>query len=367
MTITYEVWLNDMFGNRMQQLANYAALTWVRSLNSIGSFSLDFARDAFDANLYQKDRMIEILRYVEGGSPQHVMTGFLRKRRRWMEGSNRFIRIVGYDGVYLLTARIIGAAAGSAQSTKNGPADDVMKEYVREQLGSLASGERNWSDVFGVQADFGLGPSVRKGASRRALLTVLQELSAQAAAKGTRIFFDVVNPTPTTFEFATFLNQRGVDRTTSSNPTVFSDSNDTLINPVLDEDATDEATNVYAGGLGIEAARMIGTAEDWLRAHESPFARREKFINLSSQAPTQNMLDDGADEQLRIARPRIQFTAEIQSSDTNQYDANWSFGDRIYAVYDDDTFICDVQTVMGVFQNNAEMIASQIQYVSAIE
>lgn len=362
MNITYEVWLDDFFGNRLQQLSGFSSLSWVRSLNGIGAFALDFSASVFDPALYEKDRLIEIIRYPEGGSLQHVMTGFLRKRRRWQEGANRLIRIGGYDGMYLLSGRIINAAAASAGSSKSGEADDVMKAYVREALGAGAGTGRDLSAYLSVQGDISLGASINKGASRRNLLVVLQELSAQSAAKGTRVFFDVINPTLTTFAFATFANQRGTDRASGVSPTVFSDKNDTLLNPVLDEDATEEATYVYTGGTGLEAARMIGTAEDVIRATESPFARREKFTNLSSQAPSQAMLDDGAEEILRASRPRITFTGEIQSTPTNQYGQNWDFGDKVLASYDDSLFACDVQTVVGVFQNNEERIVSQLQY-----
>lgn len=363
-SVSYEVWLNTPKGERLQQLANYGALQWVRHVNSIGGFALDFATADFDRRLYRKDGILEIWRVPEGAAAQPIMMGFMRRLRRWRTSNASFIRIAGLDQVDLLNRRIIAAAAGSANASRTGTADNVMKAYVRAELGSGAAAGRNMTALgFAVQPDNSLGPSVSKGASRRNLLIVLQELSDLAARKGTRVFFDVIGHDPSSFEFRTYKNQRGVDRTVGTNPVVFSAENDSLINPVLEEDATDEVTFAYAGGTGIEADRAIQTDEDTVRSGIGPFGRREAFVNLASQAPTPALLLEGAKQRVREGRPRRVFTATIQNTRDLQYGINWNFGDKILAAFDEEAFDCDVRTISASFTNGKEILNGALSYV----
>lgn len=364
--VVYELWLNTPDGDRLTQLSNFSSIQWLRSLNAIGAFSVDFPASDFDPLLYKKDRILEIWRIPETSPPQPIMMGFLRKKRRWQIGAGRYIRIGGVDQVDLLKRRIIDADAGSAGASKSGTADDVMKAYVTEALGSTAGVGRDMTaNGFSIQGNTGLGPSITKAASRRNLLVVLQELSALAARKGTRVFFDVSAPAPTQFEFRTYKGQRGIDRTAGINPVVFSTDNDSLIDPSLDEDATEEITFAYAGGTGLQTDRAIQTDEDTVRSGAGPFGRREGFINLSSQAPSPTMLLDGAKQAVRDGRPLIMLNARFQSTDELQYGIHFNFGDKVYAAFDEEQFACDIRTVSATFSQGKESLGGELSYVAS--
>jgi hypothetical protein len=356
----YELYLSDQLGNRLALLPDFKSLSWARAVNEVGAFTATFPREEFSRALFGVDRRLEIWRKPEGGTFQLLMVGFLRYLRQYSEGPMRYISIAGPDANDLLRRRIIDADAGSAGSDKSGTADDVMKEYVDENLGgSTVAGRDITAYGFSVQGDLSLGPSVEKSAARRRLLQVLQEIAADAAEQGTPVYFDVVHPTPRTYEFRTYVNLRGIDR----RALVLSEAFGTLASPDLAQDWRDEINFVYAAGQGTEDAREVVELEDTARTSVSVFNRCESLFDGRNYS-TADRLTSAGRKALWEGRPRRIFTAEVVDREHNRFGKEWNFGDFLTATYEGEQYLVEVAAIQGtVTDRGQEVLRGKLSYV----
>lgn len=359
----YEAKFHDSGGNFVTYLNEFERLQWIKSLNDVGT--LEFRIPAFylPYSTYQKDGRLEIWRFPEHAQEQLVGVYFLYKRRRETIAGIDTVSVWGVDQNHLLARRIIDAAAGSAGADKSGAADTVMREYVLENLGASASADRQMSGVS-LETAKTLGPTVTKGASRDNLLMTLQALSMLAAQKGTRVFFEIVPFSATSFQFQTFSPQRGTYRglSATNGQLVLAEDRGTLANTVLEEDAASEVTMAYAGGLGIDDMRNVQNTGD---LSKTGINRIEIFRDSWNSGTSNNALLDEARSIIRELRPRISFKGEIVNNADNEYGVHWGFGDTVVAEYSEYRLDCDVNLVIGTVDNKGnEDIQAGIGYVN---
>lgn len=364
MPISYELMLTDQRGNELAVLDLFESLQWSRRVNGVGEFYVTFARDNFDRALFDVDRRLQITRKPQGAKEQLLMVGFLRLLDRDIQGGKRTIAIGGPDGNYHLTGRIVASDSKLPGSDKSGPADDVMKDYVNDALGALASADRILtSEGFSVQADLGLAPTLNKSAPRLMLLRTLQELARSSANAGTILRFDVVYPTPSTFEFQTFINQRGLDRTSGRNSVELSVENGTLDNVSLRQDWRDEVTYVYGGGQGESSTRVIKTAEDTARSGRSIFGRREGWYDGSNYS-IEAALQSATNAALEAGKPKRHFSGEIVDTEDNRFGKDWGLGDRVIALFDTERINVEITSVKGTVNSDGkETITARLEHV----
>lgn len=357
MTVSYEVWLVSTGGVRIDLLEGFTSLRWNIGVNATGSFAFKIPPQNFDFSLFGVDRRIEIYRKVTGAASRLIPPYFLRRPTRQSVGDKRTTELRGPGMNELLLRRIIAADAGTAEARKTGPVDDVMKEFVDEAMGPGAIAARDLSGTgFTVQADLGQGPALTKSASRRQLLMVLQELSEQSIQAGTPIFFDIVYFNPTSFQFQTFLNQRGIDRTFGGggSPILLSEDLGNLINPILVEDYSTEVNFVYAAGKGTEGTRSEVTVSDAARIAVSPFNRREGLFD-GRNTPSAD-LGDAGDQRLRQGEPFIKFDGVMVEQDNLRFGIDWNLGDKVTALYQGDLFDSHIVGVNGIMRSDGQEI-----------
>lgn len=368
MPVSYELRLSDQNGQPLGLLERWASLSWSRRVNTVGAFIVRFPREAFDRGLFGLDRRLQIWRQPEGGSKQLIMSGFLRYLRQSSnEQGQKFIEVAGPDAMNLLFRRVVAANSGTSEAEKSGTADDVMKEYVDENLGSSAAAGRDITAYgFSVQADLSDGPSIEKAAARRNLLATLQEIAADAYVQGTPTYFDIVHPTPSTYEFRTFTSQRGVDRSLPDGllPIVLSEERGTLIVPDLIQDWRDEITFVYAAGQGTGASRTVVELEDTTRTQISVFNRREGLFD-GRNYDTSAKLTSAGRALLNAGRPRITFAGDIPDVPGNRFGLDWNFGDRVTASYLGELYTVIIGAINGqISQDGYEQLRGRLIHVS---
>jgi hypothetical protein len=365
MATLYEIWVGDDAGNRIALVDNFENLVWGRALGTTGSFALRFAADQFSRSLFGLNRRVEIWRQPEGGQMYVVTIGFMRYLEQGQEGANAYVIIGGPDALDLLNTRIVDAYSDTAGADKAGTADDVMKEYVYEALGGGAAAGRNLtSDGFSIQADLSDGPAIQWAAARHNLLRVCRELSDAAYEAGTPTYFDIVHPTPATFEFRTYVNQRGEDRTSGQpNAVVLSPEEETLANPVLIQDYTEEVTYCYALGQSTGGTRNVQEEYDSTRLNLALFNRREGTVDGRDYG-TDAELQDLARRTLYLCRPRRDFRGDIVDKPGNRLGLNWNFGDRVTAQYAGEQYDMLVSAVGASFDENGETIDSRLDYLA---
>lgn len=345
----------------------FVSLDMARSENNIGALTLVlpslYDNFIFAGDDVALDNRIEVNRSINGSS------FYLEGETQWLvrhaqkiltADGQRLTKVYAVDAIELLTRRIVAYAAGSAQADKSATAaDNLVKAFVRENLGSLATDTaRDLSTYLTVQANLTLAPTIAKACSRRNVLEVLQEIAMASAIAGTYLAFDIIAVTSSSLEFRTYIGQRGIDHRASSGAAVFIGPDfGNMSDVVRGYDHLDEWTYVYAGGQGEGEARSIATASDTVRIALSPFNRIEKFIDSRQTSDViTGALQDEADQALRDGRSRKTFTGQFIDTPACLYGLNVSYGDYVTAQFDNESINCRMSKVNIKIEDGKETI-----------
>lgn len=292
----------------------------------------------FDASLFRKDGRIGVWRTIAGRPPKLDGEAIWLIRRRVYGPKGSYTKVYAYHANHLTSRRVIAYNAGSAYTSKSAAAaDNQIKSFASQNLGSgIVGADRDGSDTqadlssyLAIQANLGLGASVAKGAARRKLDRVIQELCESSETAGTYLAAEIIAPTESTLELRTYTQQRGIDHTAGSGqPVILSEDRGNIENVILDDDATNEVTFVIAGGSGEESARLIATAVDTTRMGESIFNRIEDFIEDTNVDDT-TQLQDMADAALRAGIPKISVSADLVETAGTTRGLHFDLGDLL--------------------------------------
>lgn len=341
MTIRYEVQISNAFGVQLTPQQNgggigdanlYSSLSWSRVVNDVGVLVITYAGELLP-QLLRPDNIITVYRIVNGVPQLITETAWLLRRvRRALDSQGRlFTEITAYSGNYLLSSRGIAYAVRSAFSTKSGNADNLIKAYVRENLGSSATDTARIISQFTVQADSSQGQSIDLVAGwRDNLLIVAQELAEASTVAGTYIAFDCVYQGAAAWDLRTYSGQRGMDRRVPGSNFGFllGTAYGNVNNVEYVTDWSETTTAAYGLGTGLGARRNVQIALDAPRIAESPYGRREAFIDASN-ASTVNQVLRVARAAVRAGRPRQSFRAQITETPASRFGIDWNWGDYV--------------------------------------
>lgn len=340
-------------------MVQWDALEWTLDLNGYGYLTVMFGTEQFDVGLYEADRRLDLWRTDSLGVSRLIDS-------YWARGLRRETSEAGYSGIVLrgvgrnqlLERRIIAAASGSAEASKSGAADDVIKAYVREAMGALADADRDWTgNGLSVEPDSSEAVVLSKAASRRNLLTVLQEISDTAAETDERVFFGIEWVSSTEMIFRTRVGVWGVDRREMRTP--FSLRRGTLADAMIDRDARDEVSFVYVAGQGQGSGRTVVEVEDAARIAASPWGRIERLAD-ARQATTTATLEAIGYSALAEGRPVVRFDAILRDAPGSRYGLDWALGDVVRAEYENEVFDCVIQAVQGRV-GDGEQLAARLE------
>ena len=331
----HEIWICDPRGNRLAFIDQILNLTVVRTVNQVGEVHLELPGD-FDQSLLQLDSLIEVWRspYLAGALRLEAV-GLMRyfdlgKNAEGLES----IVIAGPDQVDLLRRRIVAYAAGSAYAAKTDILDDMMKAIVRENLGSLATdATRNLTSLsFTVAGDTSDGPSATRSFAWKNVLEALQGLSDLSVELDIPIYFDVIprviSQTKIGFEFRTYKDLRGQDRTIYTDPLFFDTESGALVDTRVIYDYRDEVNYFYTGGQGEGSDRTMVETSDTSRTGASPWNRREAFADARNEDTTAGVTSKGQ-EKLQEGKPLIRFAGSLVDTSHSRYGIDWDLGDKI--------------------------------------
>lgn len=307
--------------------------------------------------LMQPDSSLAIWR---DGRLEMETVWLIRRVSVLVEGGRKTLEVAAVPALAVLS-RVVAYAAASAQAFKVGPADDVIKAIVRENLSGLVTDADRLLARLVVAADLSAAPVVSIACAWREVATALAEVVYASGQRGTKLAFDVVWE-GAGFRFRTYTVCRGNNRTVgvSSNPLILSLETGTLDEVRREFDYEDEATVVYAGGRGVEAERMVAVVMDTSRII-SPLGRREVFVDARHLADPVS-LGDYARAALERRRPRRVFRAKVVSTEVVRYGRHWQWGDLVTVHFHDEAFDCAIGDVTvtvedGVEQVNATLLA----------
>lgn len=333
----FSIWYSDAFGRGRRRLAAWSRLDAERRLNQIGILhELLLPLDSAPAVLLQRDARLDVWR---NDAPLMETAWYVRRFGFAERGGQRYVSLGGYDALYHLAARIVVGAASSARAVKEGPADDLIKAYARENLGSLAdAAERDLSAYLTVADDESAGPVVARSVARQNLWRVMQGICFESAQRGTRLYVDLVPLPDGRLELRTFVDVRGVDhRRAGLGPVALSVDVGTLAESERSRDYTDEHSYVYVGGRGIDAERLVVEVGDDARAASSPWGRREIWVD-GRYLSTSDSLTALGNESLWQGLP----VEQIQGIAGEGFGERWGFGDLVEAAIGEEVADCRV-------------------------
>lgn len=375
--IRYGVFINDPLGNRLADASgDIVRVEGACAVGTVGVASLIFPLD-YPTDFIGDDYIVELWRYPLNGAP-----ALIANRLWWMrdfeesgQEKEELKKVICYDQNFLLASpngqagRIIAYDEGEAQTGKVDAIDDMMKAYVRENMGSLATDtDRDLSIYLTVAGDSGLGPvGHSEGTSRRNLLSVLNDLSAMAASLGTYVAWDIVCTQPpdstrtgTKFalEFRTYIGARGADRRASSgNPFLIGPDFGNLSQWSYTRQTANEATSVYARGAGVGTAAAVAQAIS-PRLGISPFNRRELLVD--SQGEDSLAIADDADSGLRANRPRQVLSGVL--TDPDLFGVEFDFGAYLTAQVRGRSFDCRLDAMQFTFERGGETLRPVLRF-----
>lgn len=339
----YEIWLSRDDGTRLAVLDTVGAFSFTRVVNNVGAFHLTLP-SGFNKELLKKDNRVLIWRKPVGGAMYLAFVGLTRSVRA--KGSVVVRTISGLCLNDLLSTREIAYTAGSDQaSPAAAPADTLMVNIVKQNLGSDAATERQLVTYLSIAPTPAAGPSLTRAFSFQNVLETLRRLSDASRAAGTSVFFGIVPTGESGFEFRTKINQWGDSRISSlANGLIFGPEYGNMENPDMIEDGSEEINFSYGLGRDLGASRKIRYAEATNRSRASYFARREKSINASSET-TNGGVEAMATSDVLKGRSVVRFAGKLLSVPGSIYGKDWKFGDRVTCSYDDLQFDALIRAV----------------------
>lgn len=307
-------------------------LRFDRKLNDIGALVLTLPATDELPDLFGKDHFIEVLRTSPLTGDLVVEDTYLtRLTHRFREGNEERFVIGGVSLNHLIARRIIDpdddplGAAG--YSTKTGTADEVIRAFAREQMGDLASTERQ-NPNFTVGLTPGTALPVGKRERYGNLLNIFQDLAVQGQT-------DFVITRLTGNNLRLSIQPIGTNRTKTANYpfapfTQFDPDRGNLASPSLVLDSKKEQNFCYALGQGQGDTRIVAkVAGDGIG--DSPYNRIEftEDVRQSDRSDSLYLLT-GARRALANSRIAQEFTFEtIQGADGTIYRMDYDLGDTI--------------------------------------
>ena len=339
--VTYQsILLNQATGQALKIPTDWSDLHYVKNDCKVGRFDLVLPGSfAVGLETKFKDWRLIVWRTVKARQESRIdFAGFVRQSQRIYDGGNRRVLLSGPCYNQMLDRRIIAYPAGNAMAYKTQVyADDMMKEFVDENLGGSATdSDRDYSNYMSIQANQGAGTQLRKACSWENLLGVLWALHvASRKTPNTAAFFGVV-PLGTGYdmEFRTRIGQWGQDHQHPAGvdgAVVFSVDSGNVTYMHQDYDSDDELTVVYGVGPGHRDDRMQVEVSNATGITESVINRIEAAYE-NSNSETSNNLTDQSEERLREYLPKEDFAVTVASIPGCEIGVHWDLGDQVTVI-----------------------------------
>lgn len=376
----HALWLTDDAGHRLTLLSGFVDpfyFSYTRVTSGLGTVSFGLSFWEFDKKIkpyFKPDMRVEMWRSPAHGVPlRREDVYMLRKPHVFTrEDGLQVIQFYGRNGIDLLNRRSVIQRAGTSYTDKTDNIDDMMKAIVREQMlyGSardedgVVDNTRAWpQNEFSVQADLGLGPSVSRAMADRNVLDALKELKEASfqknkdSASNRKIYFDVVPNnlagvtttvnSPLGWEFQTFADLRGSDRTTGIE---FSLENENIEKPAYSVSHLDEVSSVIVRGNGRGNNQLTEVVSDATRVLSSRWNRVEKVLSATSESSTTALQDAGRAE-LYKGKPKEELFVTLlntpggPNAPRSLYGVDWDLGDLVRVNYAGKQFDAEIGTV----------------------
>lgn len=319
---------------------SFYEVRYSRALNDVGVFAMTLPSDPETIALFTLDSLIEVARTSPATGQLAVEETYLvRLTHRFREGDQERFIVGGLSLNHLLARRVVDPdddpAAAGGYSTKAGPADDVLRDYAREQCGDLASAIRQYPN-FSVGSVGSVGLSVGRRLRYENLLEIFQDVANQGG-----VDFLISRITGNTLRLT--IAPIGTDKTKTRNypfaPFVQLDpARGNLSEPSLLFDRREEQNFVYALGQG-PGEQRITLKYSGLGIGDSPYNRIEFTSDVrTAERGDSTTLATGARAALFEKQARKEFTfAPVGTEPGAIYQLDYVIGDILTCAWGDES------------------------------
>jgi hypothetical protein len=346
MSGVYQIRVKSDAGDLLAILDDYRTFSFSKIVNEGGSCTIEMHGKGAKVSLFTLDGQIEIWRRDIAYNIDWYLEweGFIRKFLYEFDDSGDLkFTVNAFTYNSLLKRRIIAYTAGSAQTVKSAPADDVMKSIVRENLGAdaLVLNGRILDGVMvglSVAADTGEATVFAGQNSYKEVFEIISQI-----AKSNLVDFDIVGVGDGLFQFRTFFPTRGINLTTdglsvttglnsSGNaPVIFNPLLGNMDEPSYDEDRSEEKTVSIVAGQGTEEDRNVLVAYSAAYT-DSPFNQIEMMSDSRNSEGNDDLASDAA---LALSETQQKQTFEFKpiQTPTSAYGNQYNWGDYVTAQF----------------------------------
>lgn len=306
-------------------ITDFYSIEAVRTVSDIGAIEVVLDADnAADVPLQPDTRLVLA---VTRGAMTHIFGAYLLGS--WVLRTQRNKRTLTLRGLCynsLLTRRIIAYAAGTAQASKTGPADNIMRAVVRENLGASAGAIRDISS-YGllVEQDLSLAQSISMAFAWRNVYDVIVDIANAVYQQSNEKLVWDIQPVGDGW-YMQFIVRKSFMR---DRRTALWLSTETCLDDIVEEYDRRGAYNVvYAGWQGLNENRIVVDVTNENDAKCSVIARAEHFYDGAS-FESQQTLTAGAMQRLKSGAPRMRVNAKLVETESVYYGRDVIIGDII--------------------------------------
>jgi hypothetical protein len=323
----YKFVLMDQLGQDITTLTGVVSLTASRALNTVGSATVTFLDDLGIESLRYDNRIAIYRNDYLLGNTHWLIKKPTKIRNGWIANCKDTLSIP--DDRQVAYARETIFSEKTVEFGTNGPADDLMKAFMRENLGSSATDTtRDLSSYLTIEQNLSLGQSVEKSASQQSIFSVMKSMADDSKNKGTDLYFDII-PSPSKLLFFVRSGHLG----NNNQGIVFSRENNNLQEEQISWDYENEKTVIYVQGYGRGATQIIRKVSDTDRAMRSPFGIRETSINRTD-IDVDSVLDSEGSIELSRLRAKQTLTGVVQENDNTVFGRDFNYGDLVTIAID---------------------------------
>lgn len=207
--------------------------------------------------------------------------------------------------------------------------DNMMRQYVRENLGVDAEDAARINPYIRVEQDLNLAPFGEKTAAWAKLNDVLNDLARMSGEKGIELFYDLLPQEDATLLFKVWKGVRSNDRGFgSANSVIFTDQDDDLDEIQVTYDYSNMGTYCYVLGYDSGPSQVVQEVGNADIIRSDPFGRVE-FTHNSAENDAASVLTADGQAALRGRRPRRLLSARLSPASSVRYGTDFVYGDRV--------------------------------------
>ena len=356
----YEIWLCSWDRTRIAPLMgnDFMGLRWQHTLNQPGSYRLELVAETTTKDDFVIDYGVQVMRNHGSGFYEEFY-GIHLNTDEWLTSGDvdeHYWASEGMSPDWLLSNPMLQPLKSQNPNWvfydlwwAHGAADDVVKQMASESMGGGALSD--WYDAstykmvpeadadsegvrevsnFTVEGETGEGEwSCYEGRWVR-LLQAMQDATGIDGSRGLCDFRVV--PVYGGFELRTYAPFYGTDRrkgnTAGNKPTVFSLELENVLNPRRRVNRATEAVRIYGGWQGGGMERQIYMVENAAAMAESPYRRRELFLDLRDVSSPDTIPAILRQALIDYGKQEIVTFDPIQTN-ACMYGQDWSLGDLV--------------------------------------